>query len=383
MSLDRANSDLVHHLERRGHDAATDHSRHRLAGGIDAGKGGKQGRDRRRNAQEPHLDLGDRAQGALRSDQHSAQVKADAIRRISADPVHAAIRQHDLHPEDVIRGHAVVEAMRPARVLGRVATDSACLLAGWIGRIEKLVWRRGERQLLVDHPGLDQRCLSDRVDLEDPAHAGHLQRDAPANGHGATRQPGAGAAGDDGDVVARGDLDHSRHLLGVRRQHDGVRHRAFNRPVALEDAQVVGGGDHVVAAGDLFQLTDHRGWQRHQASGASRSGLRSKASNRRVIEPGKPGASTASAPTTSSLNQRWHSSSPGIRSLRSKMASWMRLCGETWIVYHTLRPSWVTAWWVSSTRRLTGSFMGLASAAARSRAASSSIGIDLSLLTPP
>src|SRR6202521_6264257 len=47
----------------------------------------------------------------------------------------------------------------------------------------------------------------------------------------------------------------------------------------------------------------------------------------------------------------------------------MRLCGETGIVYQTERPSGMTAWCVSSTRRLTGNRMGFASAAARSRAA--------------
>jgi hypothetical protein len=55
------------------------------------------------------------------------------------------------------------------------------------------------------------------------------------------------------------------------------------------------------------------------------------------------------------------------------MASWILLCGETWIVYQTDRPSGVTAWWVSSTRRFTGKRIGLASAAALSRAATAPI----------
>src|ERR1700694_1229158 len=58
-----------------------------------------------------------------------------------------------------------------------------------------------------------------------------------------------------------------------------------------------------------------------------------------------------------------------MRSKRSKIASWMRLCGETWIVYQTERPSGVTAWCVSSARRVAGNRMGFASAAARSRTA--------------
>src|ERR1700693_4705191 len=62
-----------------------------------------------------------------------------------------------------------------------------------------------------------------------------------------------------------------------------------------------------------------------------------------------------------------------MRSVRSKIASWMRLWGETWIVYQTERPSGVMAWCVSSTRRFTGNRIGLASAAARSRVATAAI----------
>jgi hypothetical protein len=58
----------------------------------------------------------------------------------------------------------------------------------------------------------------------------------------------------------------------------------------------------------------------------------------------------------------------------------MRLCGETWIVYQTERPSGVMTWWVSSTRRLTGNRMGFASAAARSRAAAVAMSLTESSL---
>src|SRR5207244_3404349 len=133
---------------------------------------------------------------------------------------------------------------------------------------------------------------------------------------------------------------------------------AFDRPVALEDAQVVGRVDDRLAADDPAQLFGDAPWQRHQAIGASSSGLRSKASKRRVMAPGKLGASLASVPTINSESQRRHSSSEGIPSERSNMASWIRLCGETWIVYQTDRPSGVTAGCDSATLRLIGSRSG-------------------------
>src|SRR5487761_596288 len=162
-------------------------------------------------------------------------------------------------------------------------------------------------------------------------------------------------------------------LVGAGRKYDSVGRCALDRGVTLEDAKVGGAVNHVLATDDPSQLFQHRCLQRHYASGASCSGLRSNASKRRVVAPGKPGASIASAPATRRLSHRAHSPSLGIRSGRSKIASWIRLWGDSWIVYQTESPSSVTRWWLSSTRRLTGSFIGLASAAARSRAASDSI----------
>ncbi len=181
VGFDSADCDLVHHLERRRDDAASDHGRNSLARGLDGRKGGEQRRDARRRAQQPHLDLGDGAERAFRPDEHSAKIEAHAVGAVTADPVHAAVREHNLHAEHVVRCDAVVQAMRAARVLGRVASDRAGLLARRIRRIEKVMRRRGQRQLLVHDAGLDQRGLGDGIDLEDASHAGHLQRDAAVN----------------------------------------------------------------------------------------------------------------------------------------------------------------------------------------------------------
>ena len=116
--------------------------------------------------------------------------------------------------------------------------------------------RRGQRQLLVDDAWLDERGLGGRIDLEDPAHASHLQSDAAANRDGAARQSGARAARHDRDAVARRDLHHIADLLRVRGQHDGVGHRPLDRRVALEDAQVVGARDDVIPADHASQLFD-------------------------------------------------------------------------------------------------------------------------------
>src|SRR5207245_78852 len=109
--LHRPDGDAVHHLERGGDDAATDHSGDSLACGLDRGEGGEQRRHAGWRAEQADLDLGDRAKGPLGADEYAAQVEADAIRYIPADPMNASVREHDLHAQNVVGGDAVIEAV--------------------------------------------------------------------------------------------------------------------------------------------------------------------------------------------------------------------------------------------------------------------------------
>ena len=252
--LDRADGDAVHHLQGRGYDAVTDHRRHGLACGLDARKGGQQRCDAGRHAQELHLDLRDRAEGSFGAHEDPAQIEADSVGGVAVDPVHRPVRQNDLHPEDVVRGDAVVQAVRTARVFGRVAADGARLLAGRVGRIEQAVLRGGQRELLVDHARFDKGGLRDGIDLQDAAHARDLQRNAAADRDRATGKTGAGAARHHGDAMIRRHLHHTGDVLRRRREHDRVGHRTFDRTVALEDAEIVGRIDDRLAADDAAEL---------------------------------------------------------------------------------------------------------------------------------
>src|SRR5207247_9407886 len=79
-------------------------------------------------------DLGGHAERALGADEDTGQVVAEALARLAAEPHDLAVRHDDLEPQDVIRGHAVLERVRAAGVVGDVAADRAGLLTGRVGR---------------------------------------------------------------------------------------------------------------------------------------------------------------------------------------------------------------------------------------------------------
>ena len=76
----------------------------------------------------------------------------------------AAVGQHQLEPGYVVGGEAVLEAVRPAGVLGHVAADRADDLAGRVGRVE--VGRADRlRHGDVGHAGLHEHAAVVEVDV--------------------------------------------------------------------------------------------------------------------------------------------------------------------------------------------------------------------------
>ena len=74
-----------------------------------------------------------------------------------AEPDDGRVGQHDLELDDVIGGDAVLEAVRPAGVLGDVAADGAGRLAGGIGDVVQAVRRDRLGEPRVHHAGLERR----------------------------------------------------------------------------------------------------------------------------------------------------------------------------------------------------------------------------------
>ena len=72
-----------------------------------------------------------------------------AVRRAQRDD--RAVGQHHLELDDVVGGDAVLEAVRPAGVLGDVAADGAGRLARGVGDVVQAERRHGLGEPGVDH----------------------------------------------------------------------------------------------------------------------------------------------------------------------------------------------------------------------------------------
>ena len=101
----------------------------------------------------------------------------------------------------MLRGDAVLEAMRAARVLGHVAAHGARRLARGVGGVVQAVRRRGDRESRVHHTGLDQGNPVRGIDAENAVQSGEDQQHGGGVREGPAGQPGPGAPRHDGDAM--------------------------------------------------------------------------------------------------------------------------------------------------------------------------------------
>ena len=105
----------------------------------------------------------------------------------------------------------------------------------------------------IRHTWLHRRCPVAGIDIEHLIEFGENKQHACIVGHGAARETGAGATGNERHLVVMAKTDDGLHLTHRVRQDDDPRQLAFGgQPVGLVDLESRGFGDDIVAA-DLAQ----------------------------------------------------------------------------------------------------------------------------------
>ena len=146
----------------------------------------------RRHDPQPHL--GGDPERPLRADEGAEQVVARRVELLAAERDQLAVGQDDLQPAHVVRGEAVLEAVRAAGVLGHVAADGAHDLGARVGRVEEVRADRGATRRCWSRPARRTRAGSRRSTSQDPLEPRGDDEDAVLDGQRAAGQARAGAA---------------------------------------------------------------------------------------------------------------------------------------------------------------------------------------------
>ncbi len=171
--------------------------------------------------------FGDDAELAFRTDDEAQKIVAVAFERGAADFDDRAVDQHHLDAQDVVRRHAVLEAMRAAGVHRDVAGNRAGKLRRWIGRVEKTLLSDARRDLEIGDAGFDTREAVGIVDLDHAVHFRDAENDRILGRQGAAAKRRARAARNDLHIVLVAVLENFRDFFGRARQHDDHRNAAY------------------------------------------------------------------------------------------------------------------------------------------------------------
>ena len=222
MRVCRIHRHLVEKLDPRDGNAALhrgDHRLHRAAYRLERADGRG---DRLGDGLQPHRDLGDHAERALRADEELGQVVAGG-RFLHPPPGRddlACGRDH-AQRQHVFPHGAVAHRRRAARPRrGHAAERSVC--AG-IDREEQAHVAQVRIELLARHAGLDHRVEILAVDGDDPRHAADVERDAALQRDRMAFHRGARGKRRDRNAVLETGRHHALHLVLALREHHRVR----------------------------------------------------------------------------------------------------------------------------------------------------------------
>ena len=168
------------------------------------------------------------AERALAADEELDEREPGGVLDPLAPEAHeGAVGQHDVQPEHVVGGDAVLHAAQPPGVGRDVAADRADLEGRRVGWIPEPVPGGGLLDLDVEGARLDDGGAGGRVDL-DGAHPLEAEHDAAVDRVGATGQSAAGPARHERYAVDTGPADGGLHV--GRAASRGPRRAAYRRP---------------------------------------------------------------------------------------------------------------------------------------------------------
>ena len=197
--------------------------------------------------QQPHRDLDNDPEHALRAGQQRQQVVTGGIEAGAADGEALAIHGDDLQREDVVHRETVLQAMHATGILGHVAPDGAGDLRRGIGRVvqPQVLHRLRDRE--VAHAGLHARGARQRVDLQDAVEFREAEQHTVGERQRPARQSGARPARDHRHAARAAQAQHRLHLP------DGIGQYHHERPTPVRRQTVA-------LVGRQFLVTrQHRG----------------------------------------------------------------------------------------------------------------------------
>src|SRR5882757_3173323 len=153
---------------------------------------------------------------------------------------------------------SIFQTVRATRIFRHVPTNAANRLRRRIGRIKISLRRDAIGDIEIYYTGLHSYAGIRKIHFQDFVHAGEADYDSVFYGESAAAEPGAGAAGYEGNFFAVADADNFLDLLGgIREQDRAWEHAKIGQAIALIGVQLFAGSDQSARADDFAQFVEN------------------------------------------------------------------------------------------------------------------------------
>ncbi len=254
--FDGANRPAVEHLARCRRDSARGNLGHRFGRVVNGIKNGQQSLHGFGIAREFHGDFSDQAKRSFGADEQSRQIVARRIERCAPETHQLAAREHNFKRDNVVRGHAVRQRVRPAGIFGNISADRAGFLARRIGSEMKSEVLHGSAEVGIYHARLHRGALVFSVNFNDAFHARKGNDDPAVPRDCAAGKASSRAAANDWNLVAIGEPHDFDHIGRGARENHAVRPRYLDRAVVLVEQQVLRLVEDPASAQKLRQIME-------------------------------------------------------------------------------------------------------------------------------
>src|SRR5262245_42058115 len=184
--LHRRNGGGIHDFHAAWNYASADDAGNAFARVLRGRKPDQHGPRSFRLLQNAHGYLRDHAQQAFRPVNEAEQIIPSGIEMFAPQAQHLACHQYDLTAENIVRGHAVFQAMHAAGIFRDIATNGTGDLRGWIGGIIKAGVSHGAAHREIGDTGFYDCDAVFEVDLTNPVEFSHAEQHAIGEGQRAS-----------------------------------------------------------------------------------------------------------------------------------------------------------------------------------------------------
>ena len=257
-SLTSMDAGLVHEFQRHRNNAAADNGIHRGTRDFNGIEGCQHGARAFGTAQNTHGHFRHNPQLSFTARDQAQPIITRRVQISAANVQHLTFNGHEFHAEQVIRRHAVFQAMRTAGIHHHIAANHAGQLRRRIGRIEKPISLHRLGDADIRDASAHHRIAIRKIDFMNGVEPHETHDNRISQRQRTTGKAGPRTTRHHANALFMAIPQHGGDLFGGGRQHHRERHLPIGgKPIGFIGLQANALSNHAIARNKRAECRDN------------------------------------------------------------------------------------------------------------------------------